>query len=45
MEMNGKLTAMDVNSGKPFRAVATLIKGGRSCTASFTSEKDLPAGR
>ncbi len=46
MEMDGKLTAMDANSGRPFRAVAILTRDGRSYSATFTSENDLlPRGR
>ena len=45
MEMAGKLTAMDANKGKSFTAVTTLTKGDRSYTASFTSDRDLPARR
>lgn len=42
MEMAGKLTAMGTDNGKPFSAVATLTKEGRSYSATFTSHKDLP---
>jgi mono/diheme cytochrome c family protein len=45
MEMAGKLTAMDADNGKSFRAVATLTKGGRPYSASFSSDGDLPARR
>jgi hypothetical protein len=45
MGMAGKLTAMGADNGKPFSAVATLTKEGHSYSASFTSDKDLPAHR
>jgi uncharacterized membrane protein len=41
MEMDSKLTAMQVNTGKGFTAVCTLIKNGKSYSATFTSDKDL----
>ncbi|MEP6794830.1 MAG: hypothetical protein ABJB16_10925, partial [Saprospiraceae bacterium] len=43
MGMNGVLTAMEANSGKAFTAVATLTKNGQSYSATFMSDKDLPA--
>lgn len=43
MEMNGKLTAMGANNGQPFSFVATLTKDGKSYSATFSSDKDLPA--
>jgi mono/diheme cytochrome c family protein len=45
MEMDGRLTAMGADNGKPFKATATLTKEGRSYSASFTSQRDLPEGR
>ncbi|MBL0258367.1 MAG: hypothetical protein IPQ03_12935 [Bacteroidetes bacterium] len=41
MNMNGKLTAMKSQIGKPFSAICTLTKDGKSYSASFTSDKDL----
>lgn len=43
MGMNGILSAMGANSGKAFTAVATLTKNGQSYSATFMSNKDLPA--
>ena len=37
MEMDGKQTAMQANSGKTFTAVCTLTKNGKSYSATFSS--------
>jgi len=42
MEMNGKQTAMQAINGQAFTAICTLFRNGKSYTASFTSQKDLP---
>ncbi len=43
MEMGGKQTAMQALNGQLFTATCTLTKNGKSYSASFDSEKDLPA--
>lgn len=43
MEMDGKLTAMGTINGQKFTVVCTLTKAGKSYSASFNSEKDIPA--
>ncbi len=42
MEMGGKQTAMEASKGKTFTAVCTLTKDGKSYSATFSSDKDLP---
>ena len=45
MEMSAKQTAMEANNGKSFVAVCTLTKNGKSYSATFSSEKDLPKNK
>ena len=45
MEMSGKQTAMEANNGQVFTAVCTLTKDGKSYSATFSSEKDLPKNK
>jgi hypothetical protein len=42
MEMGGKLTAMEVDKRIAFKATCTLIKEGKTYSALFSSDKDLP---
>ncbi|MEO5569504.1 MAG: DUF2231 domain-containing protein [Bacteroidia bacterium] len=42
MEMGGKQTAMQANTGKAFTAIVALIKNGKSYSATFNSGNDLP---
>lgn len=42
MEMDGKQTAMYANTKEPFTAQATLTRKGKSYSATFTSDIDLP---
>ena len=42
MEMDRKQTAMQANNGKSFTVVCTLTKNGKSYSATFSSNKDLP---
>lgn len=41
MMMNDALTAMGANSGKPFKAIATLALNGTSVSAQFSSEGSM----
>ncbi|MEO8087846.1 MAG: DUF2231 domain-containing protein [Bacteroidota bacterium] len=45
MEMNGKQTAMKASNGKSFTATCTLTKQGKSYSAIFSSDKDLPKNK